>query len=149
MLSRTLLRFARLRAAAAPVARLSSARAFAPAPLTLRSPLVASRGEAVATFRTCAVFASEEAEAPAGGFRGADADRSNQLFVGNLPFTVDAQQLGALFEAYPVTDTKVVYDQETGRSKGIAFVTFASSEDATKAQTELNGSASGTRAAAC
>jgi len=87
------------------------------------------------SFRTFAALNEEAASAPR-----ADMDRTNQLFVGNLPFTVDAQQLATLFADYSVTDTKIVYDQATGRSKGIAFVTFETSEEASKAQATVNGS---------
>ena len=62
-----------------------------------------------------------------------------QLFCGNLPFTVDSAQLTSLFAEYGCTDAKVVYDQQTGRSKGIAFLTFASEAQAIKAQAAMNG----------
>ena len=72
-----------------------------------------------------------------------ERDTSTQLFVGNLPFTTDATSLGSMFTDYGVVDTKVIYDQQTGRSKGIAFVTFGSAEDAVKAQAAVNGAVRG------
>ena len=62
-----------------------------------------------------------------------------QLFCGNLPFTVDSAQLTNLFADYGCSDAKVVYDQQSGRSKGIAFLTFASEAQAVKAQAAMNG----------
>ena len=50
-----------------------------------------------------------------------------------------------MFADYGVQDAKVVYDQQSGRSKGIAFLTFASAEQATKAQAAMNGAVRGAR----
>ena len=126
------------RVAVAPVAaRCVSAAALrgaAPA-LRLSSP-AAARVPLWASFRTAAAL-GEQAEART------EQDRSNQLFVGNLPFTVDAAQLGGLFTDYGVQDTKIVYDQQTGRSKGIAFITFTDADQASKAQGALNGAVRG------
>jgi nucleolin len=85
-------------------------------------------------WRTCATASEEAAPAPR-----MERDTSTQLFVGNLSFTTEATSLGSMFTDYSVVDTKVIYDQQTGRSKGIAFVTFASADDATKAQAAMNG----------
>ena len=52
---------------------------------------------------------------------------------------MDSAQLTNLFSEYGINDAKVVYDQQTGRSKGIAFLTFASEAQATKAQAAMNG----------
>ena len=52
---------------------------------------------------------------------------------------MDSAQLTNLFSEYGISDAKVVYDQQTGRSKGIAFLTFASEAQATKAQAAMNG----------
>ena len=71
-----------------------------------------------------------------------------QLFCGNLPFSVDSAQLTNLFAEYGCSDAKVVYDQQSGRSKGIAFLTFASEAQAMKAQEAMNGTVRARRAAA-
>lgn len=48
---------------------------------------------------------------------------SKRLFVGNVPFRIDAQDLRALFEEVaPVTDFFWPTDRETGRKKGFCFV---------------------------
>jgi len=103
------------------------------------TPVARPAAALASSWRTCAT-ASEEAAPRAREER----DTSTQLFVGNLPFTTDAQRLGSLFTDYGVVDTKVIYDQQTGRSKGIAFVTFGSADDANKAQAALNGAVRGT-----
>lgn len=46
-----------------------------------------------------------------------------RLYVGNLPYTVDSDQLRALFGTHgEVRDAHVVMDRETDRPRGFAFV---------------------------
>ncbi len=48
---------------------------------------------------------------------------TKRLFVGNVPFRIDAQDLRALFEEVaPVADFFWPTDRETGRKKGFCFV---------------------------
>jgi len=71
---------------------------------------------------------------------------NTKLYVGNLPYTVNADQLRELFsKAGAVTDVAVITDRETGRSKGFAFVTMGTGEDATKAISQYNGYMMGNR----
>nr|ABK24573.1 unknown [Picea sitchensis] len=56
-----------------------------------------------------------------------------KLFVGNLPFNLDNQQLGELFEgAGEVLDVNIITDRETGNSRGFGFVTMGTVEEAEK-----------------
>ncbi len=58
----------------------------------------------------------------------------NKVYVGNLSWQASEQDLKDLFAgAGNITEAKIVMDRETNRSKGFAFVTFATDEDATKA----------------
>ncbi len=63
-----------------------------------------------------------------------------RLYVGNLSFhtTPDTlrEHFGALGE---VTDVHLVSDRETGRSRGFAFVTMGTPEEAAKAISEMDG----------
>jgi RNA recognition motif-containing protein len=63
------------------------------------------------------------------------------VYVGNLPFSVDAQQLRTLCEegGRQVLDVKIVTDRETGRPRGFAFVTMGSADEAQAVITALNG----------
>ena len=57
-----------------------------------------------------------------------------RLYVGNLPYSVTAQQLQEVFEAAgKVTSAFVVTDKQTRRSKGFGFVEFEDDADAQKA----------------
>ncbi len=71
---------------------------------------------------------------------------AKKLYVGNLPYSVDQQELRTLFEqAGGVVEATVITDRETGRSKGFGFVEMNTDEEATKAITELNGHMIGNR----
>ncbi|XP_023538708.1 29 kDa ribonucleoprotein, chloroplastic-like [Cucurbita pepo subsp. pepo] len=63
-----------------------------------------------------------------------------QLFVGNLPFTIDSAQLAGLFEsAGQVERVEVIYDKMTGRSRGFGFVTMSNVAEAEAAAQQFNG----------
>ena len=62
------------------------------------------------------------------------------MFVGNLAFCVDQGMLTEAFEKFgPVRNTKVVVDNDTGRSRGFGFVSFDDVGAATVAVQEMNG----------
>ncbi len=72
---------------------------------------------------------------------------SNKLFVGNLSFDTTENDMQDAFAAQgTVTETNLMMDRTTGRSRGFAFVTMSSAEDAQKAIAALNGSQMGGRA---
>ncbi|MCL4360303.1 RNA-binding protein [Patescibacteria group bacterium] len=59
---------------------------------------------------------------------------ATNLFVGNLPYTVDSDKLGQLFaQAGNVVSAKVIADKYSGRSRGFGFVEMATDEEAKKA----------------
>ncbi len=65
---------------------------------------------------------------------------NTRLYVGNLPYTVDEEQLRELFsQVGEVADVAVIMDRETGRSKGFGFVTMASADDIARAINQFNG----------
>jgi len=70
----------------------------------------------------------------------------NRLYVGGLPWATTDQELKALFEEAKgattveeglgqesVKEVNIIPDRETGKSRGFAFVTFASEEQAQQA----------------
>ena len=63
-----------------------------------------------------------------------------KLYVGNLPFGASEEALKNLFaEAGTVQSVKIVVDTYSGRSRGFGFVEMASSTEAEKAISLLNG----------
>ena len=59
---------------------------------------------------------------------------SNKLYVGNLSFDTLEFDLQDLFaEAGTVTEATLMQDKMTGKSRGFAFVTMSSKEEAQKA----------------
>lgn len=62
-----------------------------------------------------------------------------RLYVGNLSYSVDNQQLQELFAPFgSVADAHVVCHRDTGRSKGFAFVEMATDSEAQAAIAGLN-----------
>ncbi|KAL0647740.1 hypothetical protein Bca4012_046031 [Brassica carinata] len=90
-----------------------------------------------------------------------------KLFVGNLPFNVDSAQVAQLFESAgnvemaevfydkgeaevlaleslfgeqgKVVEARVIYDRDSGSSKGFGFVTYNSAQEAQNAIRTLDG----------
>ncbi|KAL9273224.1 28 kDa ribonucleoprotein, chloroplastic-like protein [Drosera capensis] len=57
-----------------------------------------------------------------------------KLFVGNLSYDVDSEGLSRIFEpAGTVQLAEVIYNRETGQSRGFGFVTMSTVEEADKA----------------
>ena len=68
------------------------------------------------------------------------------IFVGNLSFNTNEDELRTLFEPFGQVDRiSIMTDRDTGRSRGFGFVEMASNEDGDKAITALNGSQVGGR----
>ncbi len=68
------------------------------------------------------------------------------IFVGNLSFNTNEDELRQAFEAYGQVDrVSIMTDRDTGRSRGFGFVEMASNEDGEKAIAALNGSQLGGR----
>lgn len=65
---------------------------------------------------------------------------SFRIYVGNLPWQVDDGRLEQLFSEHgKVVDARVVYDRESGRSRGFGFVTMASETEVNDAIAALDG----------
>jgi len=62
------------------------------------------------------------------------------LYVGNLPYTMNDQELNELFSQIgDVQSAKVMSDRETGRSRGFGFVEMADADAGHQAIEKLNG----------
>jgi RNA recognition motif-containing protein len=63
------------------------------------------------------------------------------IFIANLNFKVQEEELREIFEAYgEVESARIISDRSTGRSKGFGFVEMPNAEEAEKAINELNNS---------
>lgn len=70
-----------------------------------------------------------------------------KIYVGNLPFTSNEDELRALFARHgAVESVAVITDRETGRPRGFAFVEMADATAAADAIKALDGTQLGGRA---
>lgn len=64
----------------------------------------------------------------------------NKLYVGNLSFRVTSEDLQDYFQsAGQVASANVVFDRETGRSRGFGFVEMVDEDGANSAIAQFNG----------
>jgi cold-inducible RNA-binding protein len=69
-----------------------------------------------------------------------------KLYVGNLSFDSTETDLQDLFEKFgTVSETHVISDRETGRSRGFGFVTMSSNSEGQAAIAALHGKQIGGR----
>ncbi len=65
---------------------------------------------------------------------------NNRLYVGNLAFhTTEDTLLRTFGEIGEVSEAKLIIDRETGRSRGFAFVSMSSEQDAQRAIEQMDG----------
>ena len=65
---------------------------------------------------------------------------SKNIYVGNLSYSVDEQELERLFAQYGTVKTaRVITDRDTNRSKGFGFVEMEDNSEADAAISALNG----------
>ena len=70
-------------------------------------------------------------------------DPALRVYVGNLPWDVDNIRLEQIFSEHgKVEHARIVYDRETGRSRGFGFVTMSSETDMNDAIAALDGQVS-------
>ncbi|KAI8462603.1 MAG: hypothetical protein J3K34DRAFT_475967 [Monoraphidium minutum] len=82
-----------------------------------------------------AQFAAVPAEVPPPGC----APDAYKLFIGNVPSCYNERDLRPLFESVgPVVELVVLYDKQTGASKGSAFAWYAARHDADRAAQQFN-----------
>jgi cold-inducible RNA-binding protein len=71
---------------------------------------------------------------------------STKLFVGNLSFNTTENDLQEAFAAHgTVVEANLMMDRMSGRSRGFAFVTMSTPEEAQKAIAAMNGATLGER----
>ncbi|CAA7410531.1 unnamed protein product [Spirodela intermedia] len=104
--------------------------------------------------RVCSTAVAQEEEAaaaavdgePAGEDGGSEAEVgedtvNTKLYFGNLPYNCDSAQLAGIIQEYATPEmVEVLYDKDTGRSRGFGFVTMSSVEDCEGVIQNLDGS---------
>eukprot|EP00735_Rhodelphis_limneticus_P006475 TRINITY_DN1888_c0_g1::TRINITY_DN1888_c0_g1_i1::g.14106::m.14106 TRINITY_DN1888_c0_g1::TRINITY_DN1888_c0_g1_i1::g.14106 ORF type:complete len:414 (-),score=81.11,sp/Q9M427/UBP1_NICPL/42.01/2e-65,sp/Q9M427/UBP1_NICPL/36.84/4e-06,RRM_1/PF00076.17/1.5e-19,RRM_1/PF00076.17/2.6e-20,RRM_1/PF00076.17/4.5e-18,RRM_6/PF14259.1/4.3e-13,RRM_6/PF14259.1/1.8e-13,RRM_6/PF14259.1/2.6e-11,RRM_5/PF13893.1/1.6e-12,RRM_5/PF13893.1/2.9e-06,RRM_5/PF13893.1/8.6e-08,Nup35_RRM_2/PF14605.1/47,Nup35_RRM_2/PF14605.1/3.8e+0 len=77
-----------------------------------------------------------------------DSQRQHTLFIGDLSGDVNEETLRQAFSVYGTTicDARIMWDPNTGRSRGYGFVAFRDKADAESALLNMNGQFLGSRA---
>lgn len=66
------------------------------------------------------------------------------MYLGNLPFTCDSAEVAGIIQEHgSVEMVEVIYDRNTGTSRGFGFATMSSVEDVNAVVENLDGSVSG------
>ncbi|GMJ02008.1 hypothetical protein like AT1G60000 [Hibiscus trionum] len=66
---------------------------------------------------------------------------NTKIYFGNLPYNVDSAQLAGIIQDYGSPElVEVLYDRQTGKSRGFAFVTMSTVEDCNTVIRNLDGS---------
>ncbi|XP_077218612.1 glycine-rich RNA-binding protein 4, mitochondrial-like [Tasmannia lanceolata] len=67
---------------------------------------------------------------------------TSKLFVGGLSWGVDEKSLKDAFSSFgQVTEVRIMYDKDSGRSRGFGFVHFSDENDAICARDAMDGKA--------
>lgn len=83
---------------------------------------------------------TDESEDDSSGSPSFPDNSGFKLYVGNLPWSCNSEELAGVFQkAGGVDMVEVIYDKDTGRSRGFGFVTMSSLEDCNAAIQKLDG----------
>ncbi|KAK9160258.1 hypothetical protein Syun_006599 [Stephania yunnanensis] len=75
------------------------------------------------------------------GSGGEEGPSNTKLYFGNLPYNCDSAQLAGIIQDYGSPElVEVLYNRETGKSRGFAFVTMSTVEDCNAVIQNLDGS---------
>ncbi|XP_006846342.2 glycine-rich RNA-binding protein 4, mitochondrial [Amborella trichopoda] len=67
---------------------------------------------------------------------------SSRLFVGGLSWGVDEKSLKDSFSSFgDVTEVRIIYDRDSGRSRGFGFIYFSNEDEAKCAKDAMDGKA--------
>ncbi|KAL8048302.1 hypothetical protein ABFX02_07G055200 [Erythranthe guttata] len=84
--------------------------------------------------------AEEESEAAEVGDSESAAAANTKLYFGNLPYLCDSAQLAGIVQEYASPElVEVLYDRNTGKSRGFAFVTMSTIEECNTVIQNLDG----------
>ncbi|RLN07440.1 hypothetical protein C2845_PM11G24490 [Panicum miliaceum] len=125
---------------AAPLLFLRASRRLPLAPLVASSDAVEAGafGEEVGEAEEEVVASGDEEEGGDGEGEGeyaaVEPPEEAKVYVGNLPYDIDSEGLAQLFDQAGVVEVaEVIYNRETGQSRGFGFVTMSTIEEADKA----------------
>lgn len=111
-------------------------------PRMQRISAAVTQEEAALTAEEKAEVKEEDQQVSSGGEgEGSSGVINTKLYFGNVPYHCDSAQLAGIIQQYGTPELiEVLYDKDTGRSRGFAFVTMSSVEDCKRVIENLDGS---------
>jgi len=103
----------------------------------IAAPMLHSTKSTNAQFRRFMETSASAAEGETA--EGAAPAQDVKLYVGNLSWGLDNDDFKDLFAEYDSKDEVVVFDNESGRSRGFGFITVASQAEADRVIAALDG----------
>ena len=83
---------------------------------------------------------AEKNRAAASALSASRPSGPTRLYVGSLHYNITEAMLKAIFEPFGAIDNvQLIYDTESGRSKGYGFVTYKEADSAKRALDQMNG----------
>ncbi|CAA0822470.1 RNA-binding (RRM/RBD/RNP motifs) family protein [Striga hermonthica] len=114
----------------------------------LRLTAAVAQEEAAAEAEAAALTEQPAEEEAAEELPESGGESTTKLYFGNLPYLCDSSQLAGIIQEYAYASpelVEVLYDRETGKSRGFAFVTMSSIEECNTVIQNLDGKEFGGR----
>ncbi|XP_071706964.1 28 kDa ribonucleoprotein, chloroplastic [Rutidosis leptorrhynchoides] len=114
-----------------------------PIPISSKHPAM-KVSASVAQEEAAVSVTAEEVEEQVSGNGGDQIEENSsvnkKLYFGNLPYLCDSAQLAGIIQDYGIPElVEVLYNRETGKSRGFAFVTMSTIEDCKAVIENLDG----------
>nr|XP_043634922.1 glycine-rich RNA-binding protein 4, mitochondrial-like [Erigeron canadensis] len=90
--------------------------------------------------KTSMIHIARQLITPSLSCRNFSSPSNNKLFVAGLSWSVGEKSLTEAFSSFgEVSEVRIMYDKDSGRSRGFGFVNFSKEDDASLAKDAMDG----------